>query len=122
MSTTGDEAERSDAEITSDPVVAAVGAVDDGNHHGQDGGENTLTAGEAQRSVSNDAVQSAPVLSQNNAPDADKAAGIVAQTRQDVAHLGRDRVIQVLRQRLEQAGVDLSDAEVDELARRVLQG
>jgi hypothetical protein len=90
------------------------------DHHGHDDGRETLTAGEAQRAQAGDATQSAPAMSQNNAPDGDKIEGIVAQTRQDVSHLGHERIVQVLTQRFAQTGIDLSESEIDDLARRVL--
>lgn len=118
-----DEPKRDDPEDTQPGRVAeAAGAASDPDHHGQDDGRDTLTAGQAQRAMSDDQAQRLPAMSQNNADDVDKAAGIVAQTRQDVAHLGHDRVVEVLRQRLDQSGVDVPDDEVEELARQVLEG
>ncbi|MDN3495653.1 hypothetical protein QL996_06930 [Planococcus sp. APC 4015] len=92
---------------------------DQPDHHGHDDGRETLTAGEAQRAQAGDATQSAPAMSQNNASDEDKIAGIVAQTRQDVAHMGHDRIVQVLTQRFEQTGIEVSETEIDDLARTV---
>jgi uncharacterized protein (DUF58 family) len=48
-------------------------------------------------------------------------SGIVAQTRQDGAR-SRDDVVRVLAQRLEQAGIDLPDVEIENLADQVLGG
>jgi hypothetical protein len=61
-------------------------------------------------------------MSQNDASDVDKVAGIVAQTRSDVGDQSLDRIADVLRQRLVQAGVELPDDEVRELARQVSTG
>lgn len=94
---------------------------DQPDHHGRDDGRETLTAGEAQRAQAGEATQSAPAMSQNNAPDEDKIAGIVAQTRQDVAHMGHERIVQVLTQRFEQTGIEVSEAEIDDLARKVAE-
>lgn len=131
MSTTGDEFEqpggdhpaRNDDATTTEPATAPgeVGAVDP-DHHGQDGGRDTLTVGEAQRAAGDADTQSRPAMSQNNASDAEKVDGIIAQTRVDVAQLGHERVVQVLRQRFEQTGIEVSDADVEEYARRVLEG
>lgn len=115
MSTTGNESEHPNEE--SADVLA-----DGPDHHGRDGGRDTLTVGEAQRAQSGEQTQDAPAMSQNNATDDAKIDGIVAQTRVDVAHLGKERVEQVLRQRFEQTGVDVADDDIDGLARRVLEG
>lgn len=61
------------------------------------------------------------VLPQNDATDAEKIDGIVAQTRQDVADQGDDDIARVLLQRIEQAGVTAPD-DVSELVRRVKAG
>ena len=66
--------------------------------------------------------QRLPAMSQNNASEIDKVAGIVAQTRNDLAATEPERVPDVLRQRLEQAGIDLPDAEIEELARQITIG
>ena len=47
-------------------------------------------------------------------------AGIVAQTRQDVGTEPVERIADVLRQRLEQSGIDLPDDEIEELAHQVV--
>ncbi len=99
--------------------AAAAASTD---HHGQDGGRDTLTAGEAQRALDGEQEQRLPAMSQNNASEVDKVAGIVAQTRMDIATQGREQVVHVLRQRLEQIGIDLSDAEVEELADQITVG
>lgn len=51
--------------------------------------------------------------------DAEKVDGIVAQVRADVGDLSERRVAQVLRQRLEQAGVPYDDALVAASVARV---
>jgi hypothetical protein len=49
-------------------------------------------------------------------------AGIVAQTRQDVGTDPVERIADVLRQRLEQSGIDLPEDEIEELAHQVATG
>ncbi|MBD7956061.1 hypothetical protein H9651_00215 [Microbacterium sp. Sa4CUA7] len=61
-------------------------------------------------------------MAQNNASQVDKVSGIVAQTRNDVGTEPHDRIVEVLHQRLEQAGIQLPDDEVSELARQVSTG
>jgi len=148
MSTTGNEYEepgvnypdRKDADGAADTPKKAeptepshhaigIGVIDDdadasGDHHGQDQGRDTLTAGGAQQEAAlNDAQeQRLPAMAQNNASEIDKVAGIVAQTRNDLAATEPERVPQVLRERLEQSGIDLPDAEIDELARQITTG
>lgn len=95
------------------------------DHHGQDEGRTTLTAGEAQRTrggLGTAQAQRLPAMSQNDATALDKVSGIVVQTRADVGTKSQKRIAEVLRQRLEQAGVDLPDADVEELARQISTG
>ncbi|WP_137843028.1 hypothetical protein [Microbacterium sp. 2FI] len=95
------------------------------DHLGQDEGRDTLTAGEAQRTpgaLGAAGEQRLPAMSQNDAPVDDKVAGIVAQTRVDVGTESLARIEGVLRQRLEQSGIDLGDDEIDGLARQVSTG
>ena len=109
--------------------AVGIGVIEDGmnpsgDHHGQDGGRDTLTVGEAQREGGLDEAQEQrlPAMSQNNASEIDKVAGIVSQTRNDLAATEPERVPDVLRQRLEQSGIDLPDAEIEELARQITVG
>jgi hypothetical protein len=109
--------------------AVGIGVIDDepdpsGDHHGHDEGRDTLTASAAQRegALSGDQEQRLPAMSQNNASEVDKVAGIVAQTRNDLAASEPERVPEVLRERLEQAGIDLPDAEIEELARQITTG
>ncbi|GAA1916555.1 hypothetical protein GCM10009775_06250 [Microbacterium aoyamense] len=100
--------------------MSTTGNANEGvDHHGQDGGSDALTAGEAQREMAGQAEQDRPAMSQNNASDMDKIAGVVAQTRVDVGGKDHESIVHVLRQRLEQAGVPLTGTDVDELARQV---
>lgn len=55
-------------------------------------------------------VQDAPAQDQNVPTDEDRIAGVVAQTRADVGDAGVERLADVLRQRFEEAGLDV-DAE-----------
>lgn len=92
------------------------------HHHGQDEGRETLTAGEAQRAMSGEQEQRLPAMSQNNASEVEKVSGIVAQTRQDAGTAERGQVLHILRQRLEQSGIDLPDAAIEELADQITVG
>jgi hypothetical protein len=95
------------------------------DHHGQDGSRDTMTAGEAQRTpgaLGTEQEQRLPAMSQNNASDVDKIAGIVAQTRSDLAMQPVEEVERVLAQRFEQSGVTLPPEEVAELARQITTG
>ena len=114
-----------------EPSHVAVGVgvidgapIDNGDHHGQDGGRDTMTAGEAQRegALGTEQEQRLPAMSQNNASQVEKVSGIVVQTRSDVGDQPQERIQEVLRQRLEQSGIDLPDAEIAELARQISGG
>ncbi|KQZ85054.1 hypothetical protein ASD56_01390 [Microbacterium sp. Root166] len=105
--------------------IGVIGSEDGTDHHGQDEGRETLTASAAQRTpggLGSEQEQRLPAMSQNDASTIDKVAGIVAQTRSDVGTEPQERIAEVLHQRLEQAGVDLPDEEVDELARQISTG
>ena len=54
--------------------------------------------------------------------DVDDVASIVAQVRSDSGDDSREEVAQTLRERLGQAGQDLSDEEVDRLVSQVTTG
>ncbi len=108
---------------TDEPVREWAGAAPDGiDHHGRDEGRDTLTAGESQRAMGDAPVQDQPAMSQNNASDDEKISGILAQTRVDVGDQSERRIVEVLRQRLDQAGVPVTDEELPQLARRVRTG
>jgi len=121
-----------DAESVAPPApepsheAVGVGVLDDGaDHHGQDGARDTMSAGEAQRTpgaLGTEQEQRLPAMAQNNASETEKVSGIVAQTRQDVGTEPLERIADVLRQRLGDAGVDLPDSDVQELARQVSTG
>ncbi|MDY0908696.1 hypothetical protein [Microbacterium sp. CFBP9034] len=105
--------------------VGVVDTPDGGDHHGQDEGRDTLTVGEAQRTpggLGSEQEQRLPAMSQNDASSVDKVAGIVVQTRSDVGTEPVERIAEVLRQRIDQAGIDLPDSEVQELARQISTG
>jgi hypothetical protein len=63
-----------------------------------------------------DVVQSGPAMDMNDTSTSEKIDGIVAQTRADHAADGPERIAEVLRQRLSQAGIDLTDDEITELS------
>ncbi|MGB4779043.1 hypothetical protein [Microbacterium sp.] len=90
------------------------------DHHGQDGGRDG--SGSSQDALSGAQEQRLPSMSQNNASEVEKVSGIVAQVRADVATSDADEVRRVLAQRLEQAGIDLPDDEIDELAQQITMG
>lgn len=100
-----------------EPVADAAGA----HHHGQDGGRETLTAGEAQRedAARGASTQDQPAMAQNNATDDEKIEGIVAQSRVDVGHESHERVQEVLRQRFADAGVEVEPERLSDLAAAV---
>lgn len=116
------------APATAEPSHEAVGVgvlEDAADHHGQDAGRDTMSASEAQQTpgaLGSEQEQRLPAMSQNNATEVEKVSGIVAQTRGDVGTEPLERIAEVLRQRLTQAGVDLPDDDVDELARQVSMG
>ncbi|WP_159501529.1 hypothetical protein [Microbacterium sp. 18062] len=66
--------------------------------------------------------QDAPVMDQHSASVDDKIDGIVAQTRVDVADRPHERIVEVLRQRFDDAGISADDALLDELAKKVVGG
>ena len=102
-----DGAQPDAAEQRSDAGVG--GAV---HHEGGDGSE--PSAGEA--------VQDEPVLEQNNATTQEKLDGIAAQTRVDLGEESHDRYEEVLRQRLNDSDIQLTDEDVSKLARRSAGG
>ena len=119
----GDGVAPSAAEPTHEAV--GIGVIDDGDHHGHDDGRDTLTVSEAQHTpggLGTEQEQRLPAMAQNNASDLDKVSGIVAQTRADVGTEPIERITEVLRQRLDQSGIDLPDGDVQELARQVSTG
>ena len=63
-------------------------------------------------------VQDEPVLAQNNATTQEKLDGIAAQTRVDLGNESHERYEEVLRQRLNDSEIPLTDDEVSDLARR----
>lgn len=67
-------------------------------------------------------VQDEPVLEQNSASIGEKLDGIAAQTRVDLGDESHDRYEEVLRQRLTDAGIQLTDDDVTALARRSSPG
>lgn len=66
--------------------------------------------------------QRLPSMAQNDASEVEKVTGILVQTRADLGGEPRDRVVQALAERLEQAGVAVSDADVEELADQITTG
>lgn len=106
--------------------AVGIGVIDDGaSHHGQDEGRDTMTASQAQHAtggLGTEQEQRLPAMAQNNASDLEKVTGIVAQTRADVATQPFERIVEVLRERLVQAGVELPDSDIQELAQQLSVG
>jgi hypothetical protein len=123
---TRDEKSSPAAEPSHEAVgIGVVDSPEGTDHHGQDEGRDTLSAGEAQRmpgGLGSEQEQRLPAMSQNDAPDIEKVTGIVAQTRADVGTEPVERIAEVLRQRLDQSGIDLPDSDVEELARQISTG
>lgn len=82
------------------------------------GGQVYHEGGGGSAPASGEAVQDEPVLAQNNATTQEKLDGIAAQTRVDLGDESQDRYEEVLRQRLDDSGIQLTDDEVSKLARR----
>ena len=66
--------------------------------------------------------QDEPTMSQHETTDAARLAGVVDQTRADVGGKDADAVEHVLRQRLEQTGIDLPDSDIHDIAERLASG
>lgn len=66
--------------------------------------------------------QNEPLLEQNDASTQEQLDGIAAQTRADLGDESQDRYQEVLRQRLADSGIQISDDEVSALAQRSAPG
>lgn len=64
--------------------------------------------------------QNEPLLAQNTTTDAERLAGIVEQTRADLGGEDLEKIIAVLKQRLADAAIPLSDEGVSALADKVV--
>lgn len=81
----------------------------------------TRDSDEPSRARNDERFQHLPRMAQNAPTSDEELAGIVAQTRADLAlGIAGKRVPDILRQRLEDAGIEHDDDVVEELARRVL--
>ncbi|WP_394279510.1 hypothetical protein [Microbacterium sp.] len=69
--------------------------------------------------MSEDTTQDGPAMTQHPAGVDDKVEGIIVQTRADLAENREIDARAVLVERLAQAGLSLSDAEVDAAASRL---
>jgi len=87
----------------------AAGADEGTDHHGRDGDRDTTTVSQAQQEMHGDSEQRLPAMSQNNATDEEKLAGILAQTRADLPGAPVERISELLRERADQAGVPLGE-------------
>ncbi len=81
---------------------------DGADHHGQDGGRESVSVSAAQQENAGAAEQDAPAMSQNNATDDEKVAGILSQTRADLPGADADALVERIVQRAEQSGIPLS--------------
>lgn len=82
------------------------------------GGEVYHEGGDGTAAAPGENTQDEPVLAQNDASTQDKLDGIAAQTRVDLGDESHDRYQEVLRQRLNDSDIQLTDDEVSDLARR----
>ncbi|MDJ1114571.1 hypothetical protein [Microbacterium dauci] len=88
------------------------------DHHGEDGRRDAVWAGSTQEGREQRATQDLPAMSQHPADVSDKIDGVVAQTRADAAGHENFDVRRVLVERLAQAGIEVDDAQLDDLAAR----
>lgn len=61
--------------------------------------------------------QDEPLLAQNETTASEKIDGIVAQTRADLGDDSANRYGEVLRQRFSDTGIDLTDEQINDLAK-----
>jgi hypothetical protein len=85
----------------------------------ESGGGPSGSAGEA---LDQDQERRLPTMAQDDAEGLEKVTGVVAQTRQDSGTEPLSRIVEMLRERLQQAGVELPDGDIEELARQVSTG
>lgn len=119
MSGTGSEFEnaRGDRPDGGPPDIADVQAAEQRSDAGV-GGEVYHEKDVPAAPAPGEEVQDEPVLAQNNASTRDKLDGIAAQTRVDLGDESQERYEEVLRQRLHDSEIQLTDDEVRDLARR----
>lgn len=66
----------------------------------------------------NTGTQDGPLLAQNQASTTDQIEGILAQTHADLGSESESRYAEVLRQRFDDASIELTDDKIRDLARR----
>ena len=110
-----------EADTRSTDAPSPMGETPDGHHYGHDGGRDTMTVDQAQRSGALDerGEQSRPAMSENNASASEKLDGLVEQMRADLAGEPIATVEHAVRGRVAQAGLDVSDADIAALSRRI---
>jgi uncharacterized caspase-like protein len=86
------------------------------------GGEVVDESSPSSGSGSTEATQDEPALDQNQRSTQDQLDGIAMQTRADLGDESQDRYEEVLRQRLRDAGIQLTDEDVRALADRSSPG
>jgi hypothetical protein len=88
--------------------------------HGSGGAEQRPAAGGGPLDASQEA--RLPGLSSDDPAELERITTVVVQTRQDSGTAAPEHIAEVLRDRLQQVGVEVSDAELSELARQVSTG
>jgi hypothetical protein len=86
------------------------------------GGEVVDESSPASGPGSAEGTQDEPALDQNQRSTQDQLDGIAMQTRADLGDESQDRYEEVLRQRLRDAGIQLTDDDVRALAQRSASG
>ncbi|MBD3940391.1 hypothetical protein IF188_01590 [Microbacterium sp. NEAU-LLC] len=106
--------------VIRDPRPHADAAEGDGVAEGD--GMDTADARTSEQPLDASQDDRLPGLSRDDPAELETITGVVAQTRQDTGTAPADRIVHVLRERLGQVGVDVSGAELDELARQISAG
>jgi hypothetical protein len=86
------------------------------------GGEVVDESAPSEGTASTEATQDEPALEQNQRSTQDQLDGIAMQTRADLGDESQDRYEEVLRQRLRDAGIQLTDDQVRDLGQRSAPG
>jgi len=113
-----------------DHEAVGVGIIHDGRMEEPASGGAAASKGAAMTSaddaaddtLDDDQERRLPTMSRDDPATLESITGVVAQTRQDSGTEPRERIVELLRERLQQAGVELADADLDELADQVSTG
>ncbi|MGP3534441.1 hypothetical protein ACTU3I_06565 [Microbacterium sp. RD1] len=93
--------------------------------HGEGSGADTVQGGAvgpdagAGAGTSSTGTQDAPAMDMHDTTDEDRIAGVVAQTRLDVGDASEERILDVLRQRFDDIGLEPGDDRVRALAAEI---